>query len=386
MRPLVEARRQILAGANRIVVKVGTRVLVNEQGTPEQRRLSALVADLAALHESGREVVLVTSGAIGSGMEALGLTERPKKLAELQMAAAVGQGRLMSQYERLFARRKMKVGQVLLTYDDLRDRGRHLNARNTMMSLLRHRVLPIVNENDVVSVDEIKVGDNDVLAALVASLIGADALVLLSTTDGLKARHCTKNVRVPWVEAVTEAELRHVFGKESALSTGGMASKLSAAQLALDGGAVAAIADGRMPRVLRRIFAGEDLGTFFGGTDSRQKSRRRKLWIAYFNRARGSLVVDDGAREAVLKSGKSLLPAGIRDVEGRFGKGSVLNIRALDGTLIGRGLCEYSSDEIRSIRGRRSAEIAKLLGEKGADEVIHRDNMVVLTAGGVRPW
>lgn len=386
MRPLVEARRDIFSKSKRIVVKVGTRVLVNEQGTPDLRRLNALASDLSELHRSGKEVVLVTSGAIGSGMEALGLTERPKKLPELQMAAAVGQGRLMSQYERLFAKRKIKVGQILLTYDDLRDRIRHLNARNTMMALLRHRVLPIVNENDVVSVDEIKVGDNDVLAALVASLIGADALILLSTTDGLKARQGAKTVRVPWVEAVTEAELRHVFGKESALSTGGMASKLSAAQLALDGGGVAAIADGRMPKVIRRLVAGEDLGTFFGGTANQHKSRRRKLWIAYFNRARGSVVVDDGAREAVLKRGKSLLPAGVREVEGRFGKGAVLNIRGLDGSLIGRGLSEYSSEEIRSIQGRKSADILKVLGEKGADEVIHRDNMVVLSAGGVRPW
>lgn len=389
MREVVETRRAAFSAARRVIVKVGTRVLVNERGTPELRRLRALVRDLADLHDSGREVVLVTSGAIGSGMEALGLKSRPKKLPELQMAAAVGQGRLMSQYERLFARRNIRVGQVLLTYDDLRDRVRHVNARSTMLTLLANRVIPIVNENDVVSVDEIKVGDNDVLASLVTSLIGADALILLSTTDGLKAGKPSGRVRaarVPWVEAVTERELRLVFGKESALSTGGMASKLRAAQVAIEAGAISVIADGRMPRVLSRLVSGEDLGTFIGGASRRRSSSSRKMWIAYFNRPRGTVVIDDGACDALTKKGKSLLPAGVRDVEGRFRRGALLNIRTADGSLVARGLSEYSSDEIRAIHGKKTAEIVRLLGSKAADEIVHRDNMVIISPNGSQAW
>ena len=377
-------RQLVVAQATRVVVKVGTRVLVNSKGMPDERRIAALVKGVAALRHAGKEVVLVTSGAIGSGMEALGLTVRPKTLPELQMAAAVGQCRLMSVYQRLFAAEKVCVGQVLLTYDDLRNRLRHLNARNTMLALLRNGVVPIVNENDVVSVDEIKVGDNDVLAALVTTLIQGELLILLSTTNGLKDISKRPAKRISFVENVTERELKLVGAKGSDLSTGGMGSKLRAAQLVVENGGHVIIADGRTPRGVASIFEGRDVGTLFGGMREERSDRGRKRWIAYFNRAQGSILVDEGARVAIEQRGRSLLPAGVRAVEGKFGKGSVANIRGLDGTLIARGLVEYSSEDLRVIRGRRSSEIQALLGMKDADEVIHRDNMVVLSrAAGV---
>ena len=377
-------RQLAIEQSQRVVVKVGTRVLVNSKGMPDERRIAALVRGVAALRHAGKEVVLVTSGAIGAGMEALGLKSRPKTLPELQMAAAVGQSRLMSLYQRLFAEQDVCVGQVLLTYDDLRNRLRHLNARNTMLTLLRHGVVPIVNENDVVSVDEIKVGDNDVLAALVTTLIQGELLVLLSTTNGLMDTSKRPSKRISFVENVTETELRLVGAKGSELSTGGMGSKLRAAQLVVENGGHVIIADGRPAGIISKLFEGRDLGTLFGGGQIARGDRGRKRWIAYFNRAQGSIVVDDGARDAIEKRGRSLLPAGVRGVEGKFGKGAVANIRGLDGAVIARGFVEYSSEDLRLIRGRRSHEIQSVLGSKDADEVIHRDNMVVLSrAAGV---
>ena len=372
-------RRLAIAQSERVVVKVGTRVLVNSKGMPDERRISALVRGVAALRHAGKEVVLVTSGAIGAGMEALGLKSRPKTLPELQMAAAIGQTRLMSLYQRLFSAEGICVGQVLLTYDDLRNRLRHLNARNTMLTLLRHGVVPIVNENDVVSVDEIKVGDNDVLAALVTTLIQGDLLILLSTTNGLMDKSKRPQKRISFVENVTEAELRLVGAKGSELSTGGMGSKLRAAQIVVENGGHVVIADGRSAQVIAKIFEGRDVGTLFGSPHESRGDRGRKRWIAYFNRAQGNIVIDEGARVAIEQRGRSLLPAGVRAVDGKFGKGAVANIRGLDGTVIARGFVEYSSEELRVIGGRKSSEIESLLGSKDADEVIHRDNMVVLS-------
>ncbi|MFQ5708278.1 MAG: glutamate 5-kinase, partial [bacterium] len=335
------------------------------------------------LRRAGKEVVLVSSGAIAAGVEALGLKNRPNNLPQLQMAAAVGQVRLMSAYDRLFSTEPCSIGQVLLTHDDLTNRTRHLNARNTMMQLLRQGVIPIVNENDVVSVDEIKFGDNDILAALVAILIEADLLLLLTTTDGLRAPYrATKTRRVPYLESVTRETLALAAGKSSEFSLGGMASKLQSAQTAVTVGARVVIADGRKTRVIERILAGEDTGTLIGHASDRERPTigSRKRWIAFFHKTKGTLVIDEGAQTALEKNNNSLLPIGIRSVEGNFSKGALVNVKSLRGKLIARGLVDYSSERIRKIKGHRTSEIAAILGAKDYDEVIHRENMVILTS------
>lgn len=377
------ALRQRLVGARRVVVKIGTRVLVRSDGRPDARRFHALVNDLCALHRSGREVAVVSSGAVGAGMEALGLRARPKSVPDLQMAAAVGQSRLMARYDRLFGKQGLRVGQILLTHDGLKHRERHLNARHTLLNLLRHRIVPIIDENDSVSVEEIRFGDNDLLAALVAMLIEADLLVLLTSVDGLRAPLARGRAtrRIPWLPAVTPEALALAVGKESALSSGGMASKLSSAQMAVGLGIPVVIADGRREGMLRDILAGEDRGTLIGRvleTDSRSLSRRRR-WIAFFHKCHGTLTVDDGARKALVAMGKSLLPIGVCAVDGHFGPGSVVHLQDTRGHCFARGQTEYGSDDIRRILGRRSAEIQAILGRQNSDEIIHRDNLAVLS-------
>lgn len=377
MTPEERNERAALRDARRIVVKVGTRVLVDVSGRPDPRRMKRLVREIAALREDGREVVLVTSGAIGAGMQALKLKRRPKALADLQMAAAVGQGRLMSLYQSYFAELGVLTGQVLLTYDDLRHRVRHLNARNTMLALLRRSIVPIVNENDTVAVDEIKVGDNDVLASLVTGLIGAEALVLLSTTDGLRSSP-TGGERIPFLRAVTRTELSLAAGKGGELSTGGMSSKLQAAQTAVRLGGLAIIADGRRAGILTSVFEGKSYGTLIG---SRTKPARtepgRKRWIAFFNRPAGSVFIDAGAQEAIERRGRSLLPIGVQRADGQFARGATVNVLGPGGQLVARGLVEFGSEEIARIRGKKTGEVATLI-PGASEEIIHRDNLVLL--------
>jgi glutamate 5-kinase len=374
-------RRKSLAGARRIVVKIGSRVLVQKNGRPDTARVRALVKDLALIRRDGRDVVVVSSGAIGTGMQALGMKTRPTSLPDLQMAAAVGQTRLMANYDKLFSAEKCRIGQVLLTHADLKDRVRHLNARNTMMNLLRHRIIPIVNENDVVAVDEIRFGDNDLLAALVALLIEADLLILLTTVDGFQAPgKGGRGRRVSILNGVTAGDLSHAQGKGGEISTGGMASKLQAANLVAQVSAPVIIANGRSPGILRQVLGGKDVGTLIAGEEKTQEAilAGRKRWIAFFNKAQGTLLVDDGAREAIENKGRSLLPIGIRQVEGHFPAGAVVNVRTTQGVLFACGVVDYSSDQIRKIQGHRTDEIAEILGSKDYDDVIHRDNMVVL--------
>lgn len=376
--------RQALRQARRVVVKVGTRVLVDERGRPDERRLSALVSGIAGLRQDDRELVLVSSGAIAAGLEGLGLTERPRALPELQMAAAVGQSRLMERYAELFGKRGLTIGQVLLTHDDLEHRRRHLNARNTMLALLRRGIIPIVNENDVVAVDEIRFGDNDQLAALVALLIDAPLLVLLTSVDGLQERREGQEPqRIPSLAAVTEAALGLTWGKDSALSTGGMASKLQAAQVAAEADARVVIADGRAPDVLARILAGEDVGTLIGGPPgARPRLTSKKRWIGFFHKDEGAIILDSGARRALLDHGRSLLAVGVLAVEGDFEAGALVELKDEDGRVIGRGLVDYTSVDIERIKGRRSEDIPELLGAVAYDAVIHRDNMVVFGRPG----
>jgi glutamate 5-kinase len=373
-----------LREARRVVVKIGSRVLVQPSGRPDRRRMAELVRQVAAARGRGTEVVVVTSGAIGSGMQALGMKARPSTIPDLQMAAAVGQSRLMARYDALFGREGILIGQILLTHDDLKDRIRHLNARNTMMNFLRHGIVPIVNENDVVAVEEIRFGDNDLLASLVSLLIDAQALVLLTTVDGLRAPAGDgRSRRVPFLAGVSESALNLAIGKGSHLSTGGMASKLQSAAMVADSGIPVAIADGRKPGMLTRVLAGENAGTLIAPPRSPDALAlpHRKQWIAFFHKPSGTLVVDDGAREALVRKGRSLLPIGIREVQGSFGQGAVVNVAGIDGSVIARGLSDYSSEQLGIIKGRRSSDVEALLGVRDYAEVIHRDNMVVLGRG-----
>jgi glutamate 5-kinase len=375
----IEVRKHICS-AQRIVIKVGTRVLTDANGRPEELRIKRLAEEISRLHQEGREVMLVTSGAIGRGLELLGRDERPKQLPDLQMAAAIGQVRLMSQYQTSFSEHGIDVAQILLTHDDFQDRKRHLNIRNTINRLFVNKVLPIVNENDVVSVDEIKLGDNDQLAALSAVLINADALVLLSTVEGfLKPNEDGQMQRVSYLSKVTSSELRFAGGTDSKISTGGMNTKLSAAQILVDAGGCSIIADGRSSGILGSIFSGEDAGTLIGLANADPSIRKdKKRWLAVFQRSQGKLTLDDGATKAIAQGGKSLLPAGIVSVEGNFERGDLVDLLDSSSTVFARGLVDYSSREIERIKGLKSSEIEAVLGERFFDVVISRDNLVVL--------
>lgn len=372
-------QRERLKTARRIVIKVGSRVLVQGTGRPDRRRLRELVRQIALLTDQGRQIILVTSGAVGSGLEALGIKRRPTALPDLQAAAAIGQVRLMSLYNELFAEHHRTVSQVLLTYADLKDRRRHLNARNTFLKLLELGVVPIVNENDVVSVDEIKLGDNDVLASLVSVLIEADALLLMSVTDGFRAPNAKgRATRVPFLDNITENETRHATGSDSYLSVGGMATKLKAAAAAVKSGALAVIADGRKHGVIEDILGGKNRGTLIAPSGTLlQGLSRRKKWIALFPKTSGTIHVDAGASKAIREGGKSLLPIGIRKVEGNFSPGSLVLVASPEGHVFARGLSEYGSGDIARIMGRKTAEIAAILGSCDYEEVIHRDNLVL---------
>lgn len=369
--------------ARRVVVKVGSRVLVRSDGRPDPRRLKTLVDQIAERHRDPRDMLLVSSGAIGAGMQALGLKKRPRAIPDLQMAASVGQLRLMALYDELFSARGCTIGQVLLTHDALNVRERHLNARNALIRLVSHRIIPIINENDTVAVDEIKFGDNDLLAALVALLVDADALILLTTVDGLRAPCQGRGTRrIPWLPSVTPRELELVFGSKNEISTGGMASKLQSAHTAARSGIPVVIADGRRAGVISAILNGEDVGTLIGRSRKAAGWGARARWIGFFHKPGGAVVVDDGARRAVAECGRSLLPIGIRGVEGAFKAGAVVDVKSADGAVFARGLIEVAADDLRKIAGKRTVEIAGILGDCGFEEAIHRDNMIVLEKTG----
>ena len=375
--------RRALTKVRRLVVKVGSGLITSPGEGLDGKRLGALATDIAALVADRREVALVTSGAIVAGAARLGLARGPRSIPEKQAAAAVGQSSLMWHYEQAFKRHGIKVGQVLLTGQDISDRGRYLNARNTLLALLDFGVLPIVNENDTVAVDEIKVGDNDNLAALVAHLIDAQLLVLLTDVDGLYTgdpRRDPTARRLETVEAVTEEVQRFVFDEAGRVSVGGMSTKLEAAQKAAASGIGMVIASGREPGTLGRLIRGEPVGTYFLPRDDRLAARKR--WIAFAVPPQGRLMVDAGARKALTERGKSLLPSGLVSVEGDFSAGEVVALAEPDGPEFARGLVNYDAGELRKIRGAKTGEIEKALGYKGLAEVIHRDNLVVLTGPG----
>jgi glutamate 5-kinase len=372
------APRRELTKARRVVVKVGSGLVTAPGIGLEPDRIEQLAADVAAVRHD-REVALVSSGAIAAGMARLALAERPRSIPEKQAAAAVGQSALMWQYEIAFKRHGIAVGQVLLTAQDIGDRARYLNARNTLLALLGFGVVPIVNENDTVAVEEIKFGDNDNLSALVASLVEADLLVLLTDVDGLYTADPSRDPRatkLDTVEAITDEILKMAGGHEDGVSVGGMVTKLQAAQKAAASGVPMVIASGREPGVLARILSGEPVGTYFVPKADRLGARKR--WIAFAVAPQGRLAVDAGAARALTRQGRSLLPSGVTGVEGEFGAGEVVAVVDADGHEFARGLANFDASELRRIRGAKTQELAARLGYKSVDEVIHRDNLVIL--------
>ncbi len=367
----------------RVVVKIGSRVLVDERHALDVAQVEALSQQMAALHHGGREVICVTSGAIAAGLRELGCDSRPRDLPTLQAAAAVGQARLIGLYRECFAREDLVAAQVLLTHADLRSRERHLNARNTFNRLLAGGTVPIVNENDTVAVDEIRVGDNDLLGALVACLVRADALVMLTAADGLMSRpphddpagaeQPAQLIRA--VERITSDTYAMAGEGASSVGTGGMRSKIRAAQIVTRAGERAIVANGREPGVLGRIFAGEPLGTVFEAHPRRLRGRKR--WIAFFDRPQGEIEVDAGAAEALRRGGKSLLAVGVRAVRGNFRRGAPVRIFGPAGHEVATGLVNYPSEELERICGCRSERIAQILGCCEYEEVVHRDNLVL---------
>ncbi|MDN5344708.1 MAG: glutamate 5-kinase [Clostridia bacterium] len=324
-------------------------------------------------------MVLVTSGAVGAGVGRLGLQEKPRTLPEKQAAAAIGQGLLMHMYEKFFSDYGLLVAQVLLTRDDLADRRRYLNSRHTLAALLRLGVVPVVNENDTVAVDEIRFGDNDTLSALVAGLIDADILILLTDTGGLFTANPAVDrgaTLLPCIPEITPEIEALAGGSGSAWSTGGMTTKIQAARLATSFGIPVVIASGLEGGQISAILRGEGIGTIFLPREHRAHTRKR--WLAYAPAAQGQVQVDAGAARAIGRQGKSLLPGGVTAVEGEFDQGAIISIVDPEGKEIARGLANYPAAEIRRIQGRKTKEIGEILGYKDYDEIVHRDNMIVL--------
>lgn len=357
-------RHESLKNISRVVVKLGTGILTDSRNRIDPAQMEQLVGQMAALQATGRELVIVTSGAVGAGMGTLGMTRRPTRLEGLQACAAIGQLRLMTEYGRLFGKHGLNVAQVLLTHDDLKHKERHLNARNTLLALLKRKVIPIINENDTVSFTELKFGDNDKLSALAAALIPADLLVILTSVGGVLEHFGTERERiVPIVERIGASIQEHARGTSSVTGTGGMVTKIEAAKIATRSGIPVVIASGLDKGSLAAAAAGENVGTLF--VPGVEKLRSRKRWIAFFHHPRGVLTVDEGARQALRIGGKSLLAPGITRVEGVFQRGDVVKICDPDGTEFARGIVGLSAEEISG-------------SSPAGHEVVHRDNLVIL--------
>ena len=372
-------RQEVIALAHTVVVKVGTNVLTRADGALEPARVQALADQLQRLRAAGRKVVLVSSGAIGAGMGRLGLGQRPTDLRQLQACAAVGQAFLMRAYEDCLRGHGIPTAQLLLTAGDFDSRSRYLNVRNTIVTLFEWNVLPIINENDTVSVAEIRFGDNDHLAAMVTNLLQAPLLILLSVVDGLYTADPRTDPAAELVHTVPtiDAEVLEKAGaSRSALGSGGMRSKIRAARLATTAGESVIMASGERPDVLDAIFRGEPVGTLFLPHDATMPAWKR--WLGYAARPRGRYVVDAGAKQAVQTQGRSLLPIGVVRVEGTFHKGDVVALCDADGVEFARGLTNYSSAAAERLRGLRSEQIRATLGELPYEEMVHRDNLVVV--------
>jgi glutamate 5-kinase len=377
-------RQEIMTAADTVVVKVGSRVLTREDGSLDDARVAAVADQLARLRLDGRKVVLVSSGAVAAGIGRLGWKRRPTDLAELQAAAAVGQSRLIESYNKALAPHGLNAAQILLTAEDLQHRTRYLNVRNTLNALFRCGAIPIINENDTVAVDELQIsfGDNDRLAALVTNLLRAPLMILLSDVEGVYDRNPSEP-GAKLMSVITHLDAADSYAKDAVgpariqLSRGGMGSKLRAARIAAAAGESVVIAAGRRPNVLLDILAGAEVGTLILAEGRTVASRKR--WIGWSATPRGKLLLDAGAAKAVQSNGKSLLAVGVRGVEGNFAKGDVVSICDPAGQEFARGLSNYTSSQMTTIAGQPTDRIAELLGHCPYDEVVHRDNLVVLS-------
>lgn len=367
------AHRSRIKGASRIALKAGTSILTSEKGLLLPRMIHCLGKEILSLRRKGREAVLVSSGAIAFGMQTLRLRRRPVELKKLQACAAIGQGKLMRAYEEFFSRHGVHTAQILLTRDALEERARFLNAKRTFDELFFLGILPIVNENDTVATEEIAFGDNDVLSVWVASLIHADLLIILSDVDGF---YLNDGSRVRVVEEWKQVEklTAHLRERRREETVGGMGAKLSAARLAMQSGIPLLLVNGHEEGILERVIAGEDVGTLFAAGEKKRTSREN--WIAFSARKKGSIFVDRGAYEALVGRGKSLLPRGVVRIEGKFGRGEVVELH-FESQVFGRGIAGYSSEELARILGRKTDEIAALLGYKHRDELIHKNDLVL---------
>ena len=374
-----EASREALKKAKRIVIKVGTSTITYANGKRNFSQIDRLAREISDLQNQGKEMILVTSGAVAVGVDRMGLPGKPKTIPGKQ-AAAVGQGVLMHTYEKFFADYGQIVAQVLITKTEAIDRHRYTNTRNTFMELMRQRVIPIVNENDVVALDELKIGDNDNMSALVAGIVDADLVIILSDVDGLYTANPQTHpdaVIVPEVAEITPEIEASAGGVGSARGTGGMATKIQAAKAATSSGIHLVIASGTEKNAITRVLQGEELGTLFVSRENRLQFRKR--WLAFGAKIAGSIVVDDGCAKAIRKAGGcSILPAGVFAVQGEFLPGSTVSVIDKDAHELARGLVHYSSAELEQIKGCNSGEIANILGHKNFDEVIHRDDLVIL--------
>lgn len=372
-------RDEVLKQARRIVVKIGSSLVSSRETGLQPERIDRLAEEIAALRSAGRQILIVSSGAIVSGIKKLGLKDYPKSLPVKQAAAAVGQSRLMWAYEKSFERLGVMVAQILLTHHDLADRRRFLNARHTLAALIDFQVIPIINENDTVAVDEIRVGDNDTLAAEVAHLIDADLLVILSDVDGLFTEDPRKMPSAQLIPLITDIneDIERLAGVSTTFEgTGGMATKVRAAKKVAEYGVATLILNGQKPGLLPRVLSGGTDGSLFLGKERRMTSR--KHWIGYTLRARGTVSLDPGAVDALTKRGKSLLASGIVNVAGTFETGDAVSCLDQDGKEFAKGLVNFSSDTLAQIKGLKTAEIQQRLGPQEYEEVIHRDNLVIL--------
>jgi len=369
--------RQALTQAKRIVIKIGSALLTNDGAGLNKAGIAGWVDQIAALKQQGLEVVLVSSGSVAEGMTRLGWKKRPKALHELQAAAAVGQMGLVQCYETNFARHNFNTAQVLLTHADLSNRTRYLNARSTLRTLLDLNVVPIINENDTVITDEIRFGDNDTLGALVANLVEADALIMLTDQDGLYTADPRKDKSATLIESANAEDpaIQAMAGDGGALGRGGMVTKVRAARLAARSGASSVIVGGSLENVLTRLRAGEELGTLL--TSGQEPMVARKQWIAGHLQLKGQLTLDKGAENALLNKGKSLLSVGVVAVSGRFDRGDVVACVNAKGEIIAKGLANYSADETQKILKTDSKNIISVLGYMDEPELMHRDNLVI---------
>jgi glutamate 5-kinase len=370
-------RSKYIGNARRVVLKLGTKVLLSHHNDIDRARIGKLVDDIAAFRNKGYEFILVSSGAVGFGMSSLLLKARPERLKRIQALAAIGQNLLMQDWSDIFSKQGIHIGQILLTYGVFEDRKRYLHAKDCITALLEYGAVPIVNENDSISVDELKFGDNDALSSITALLADADLQILFTDTDGVYDRNPRKDAsagKLDTIEKLSDELIQSIQDRQNGLSIGGMRSKLAAAKMSADSGTAVVVADGFNPD-LRGILNGEPVGTFI--KPKKVRINAKKKWIFFNTKIRGNIVVDDGAANAVRQSRRSLLASGVVGVEGEFSDGAVVGIRTRDRELIARGVTYYSSADLKKIMGKKTEEIRAVLGRRDYDEVVDRNNMVM---------